>query len=155
MAIKKLNEKLFDEIDTLHAEARAALGRNDPGAAARISDEAWAKVPEPKFCWDFSYVFVHRLVEFKRPTGQGLEEVTSIVQAYIASEYCKADNFGSHFLLGTLQFERGNLDEAFEAFKTANQLSGGYCFAGQDQKYRKFHKERKDALKKAARSKPA
>jgi tetratricopeptide (TPR) repeat protein len=149
-----LNKKVFDEIDTLHAEAKAALGRKDLGAAARLSDEAWAKLPEPKFGWDHSYNCLHRLVEFKRPTGQGLQEMISLVQGYIASEYFRADTFGSHFLLGTLYYDVGELDRAFEAFQTADKLSGGYCFNSQDPKFRKFYKEQKDARKKA-RSKPS
>ena len=150
-----LSEKVFDELDILHAEAKSALGRKDLEGAARISDDAWARLPEPKFAWDHSYICLHRLVECKRPTGKGLDEMVSLLQAYIASEYHSADNFGTRFLLGTLQFDLGKLDQAFEAFQAAGKLSGGYCINGQDPLYRKFYKERKDALKKAARSKPS
>jgi tetratricopeptide (TPR) repeat protein len=149
---KKLDEKLFDRIDTLFASAKDALSKGENEQAARLADEAWSMLPEPKFGWDFSTVCLTWLAETKASARIGLEGLIELVEKFNASEYCAPHVFGTRFVLGTLYFERQQLDKAFELFEAANALSGGQCFSERDPRYRKFFKQRRDEVKAQARA---
>jgi thioredoxin-like negative regulator of GroEL len=139
-------------VDSTFAAAKEALENGDNAEAARLADEAWSMLPEPRFGWDYSYACLDWLVETKLGAPLGLESLTQLVETYVASEQCAADNFGARFSLGALYFEQQRLDEAFERFAEANKLSGGHCFTENDPRYRKFFKERRDEAKARARA---
>jgi tetratricopeptide (TPR) repeat protein len=137
-----LAESIFNRIDTVFGEAKAALASGDLVGASEASFRAWAAVPEPKYGWDFSYVLLNSLVTFARPTARR-REVVPIVEGYLASEFYLDYQEGPWFWLGTIYFEEGDMLRAFENFERAVSISRGRCFREEDPKYRRFYEETK------------
>ncbi len=139
--IPQLKPKIADAIESLFLEAKNALDRGDPDAAARARMQVWERLPEPKYQWDFSYVYLHGMVTYLRPARRNYDELTRIIEDYIASVYFDPADYGPHFWLATLAFERGDTEAAFKYFDTANKLTKGRCFAEEDPRFRAFYRE--------------
>lgn len=137
----QLNPKIVDAIEDLLLEAKNALNRGDPDATAKACMQVWESLPEPKYQWDFSYVFLHGMVKYLRPARRNYEELIKILEGYISSKYFDAEDYGPYFWLGTLAYERGDLETAYQYLAKANELTGGRCFGDEDPRYRKFFRE--------------
>lgn len=147
----KLDLKIVEGVEDLFLEAKNALARGDADAVARFCKQAWQRVPEPKFQWDFSYSFLDGLVTYLRPARRNYDELAKIIDEYITSQYFRADEYGPYFWLGTLAFERGDTDAAHQYFEKADKLTGGRCFADEDLRYKKFYRESRAARKTQSR----
>jgi len=141
----KLDAALRDAILGLFALARKARDSENRVDAVRLSEEAWAQVPEPKFGWDVTYVFLSRMVRFFRDGGQ-IDEGIQLVNSYLGSGNHLDYEDGPYFWLGTLYFEKGELQKAYEHFVRAEKMSGGGCFREEDPRYKQFVKTFKGKL---------
>jgi hypothetical protein len=115
--------------------------------------QIWERLPEPKFQWDLTYMFLHGMVRYLRPAHRYYDELTTILKDYIASKYFLPDDYGPHFWLGTLAFESGDTSAAYEHFSKADKLTGGRCFSDEDPRYKKFYREMRAERK--SQSKPS
>jgi len=140
----RLDESVLERIHAIQWRAKAALDRADHEQAAVLALQAWDAVPEPKFGWDRSYVFLFSLFRSTR-LSRRRKEVIGIVNDYLRSDYYLAIEDGPHFWIGALSFEEGQLDTAFENLERAVQISRGRCFREEDPKYKKFFDERRKA----------
>jgi hypothetical protein len=146
-AAPQLDPEIVDGIEDLLLEAKNATERGDPDGAARACMQVWEQLPEPKYQWDFSYVFLHGMVTYLRSARRNYDELVKIVEGYISSKYFDPEDYGPYFWLGTLAYERGDTEAAYQYFEKANKMTGGRCFADQDPRYRAFFKETR-ALRK-------
>jgi hypothetical protein len=135
----KLDPALRDAILALFAQARKALDSENRDEAVSFSTEAWARVPEPKFGWDVTYVFLSRMVRFFR-NGAQIDEGIKLVNGYLGSGHHLEYEDGPYFWLGTLYFEKGDLQRAYDYFVRAEKMSGGRCFRDEESRYKQFFK---------------
>lgn len=146
-----LDPKALEGIHAIQWRAKAASDAGNQEEAARLAFDAWAAVPDPKYGWDRSYMFLFSLFRFGR-LSQRRREIISIVSDYLKSEYYLPDEDGPHFWLGALLFEEGDLEAAFGSIQRAVQISRGRCFREEDPKYKRFFDERSIAEKKRSPS---
>lgn len=123
----------------LFGKAKEATSHGNHAKAESLCDEAWARIPEPKFGWDVSYMCVLGMVKFLRSAGKH-DKAIDLVNAYLASEFYSDFEDGPYFWLGTLHYEKGDLLKAFEYFDRANKMSRGRCFVEEEAKYKQFFK---------------
>ncbi len=117
--------------------AKVAAESGNNASAARFCDEAWQLIPEPQFGWDSSYICTCHTVTILRRTMH-YDKAISLVQQYLGSGFYQDFEYGPHFWLGTLYFEKGELTSAYSHLERANKMSKGRCFKEEDQKYRDF-----------------
>lgn len=144
-----LDTKVLEGIHAIQWRAKAASDSGNPEEAARLALEAWANVPEPKFGWDRSYMFLFSLFRFGRLSTRR-RDIIAIVSEYLHSEYYRPEEDGPHFWIGALLFEEGDLGAAFDSLQRAVQISRGRCFREEDPKYKKFFDERRAGEKKGS-----
>jgi hypothetical protein len=130
------------EIHAIQWRAKAAFDRADHEEAANLALQAWDAVPEPKYGWDHSYVFLASLFRRARLSARR-SEIMRIVREYLDSDFYLAIEDGPHFWLGALLFEEGQFEAAFENLERAARISRGRCFREEDPKYKKFFDERR------------
>jgi tetratricopeptide (TPR) repeat protein len=123
----------------LYKRCDDAIKVNDFASAERLCEEAWQLIPEPKFCWDSSYMCLSHTVTLLRGARR-YDRARLLVQEYLDSGFHLEYQDGPYFWLGTLYYEMGNLDEAFALFDRANRMSRGRCFKEEDPRYETFYK---------------
>ena len=137
-----LDPKALEGIHAIQWRAKAALDHGDAEEAASLALEAWTTVPEPKYGWDRSYMFLFSLFRFGRLSHRR-REIIAIVSDYLRSEYYRPEEDGPHFWIGALLYEEGEFDAAFDSLQRAVQISRGRCFREEDPKYKRFFDERR------------
>ena len=140
-----LNPKELERIHAMQRRAKAAFDGSDPEEAGRLALEAWAAVPEPRYGWDHSYMFLFFLFRLGRRSSQR-KAIIDIVTGYLRSSYYLPVEDGPYFWLGALLFEENQFDAAFENLQRAVQISHSRCFREEDPKYKKFFDERRKQL---------
>jgi tetratricopeptide (TPR) repeat protein len=129
-------------IDDLFQQAKQAIASGDHASAVQLCEEAWNRIPEPRFGWDTTYVRLGIFVKFMR-ASRSYDKPISIVNAYLGSEHYRDYQHGPYFWLGTLYFEKGDLETAFDYFQRANAMSRGRCFVEEDPRYKAFFRTHK------------
>jgi tetratricopeptide (TPR) repeat protein len=136
---KSMEDAIRIPIYDLFGQAKEAAKIGDSDTVEHLCDEAWAKVPEPKFGWDVTYMFLLGMAQLLRIAGK-YDKAIDVVSRYVASEYFLDYQYGPYFWLGALYFEKGDLIRSYEFFDRANRMSRGRCFDGEDRKYKRFFK---------------
>ena len=124
----------------LFAKAKRAILIGDTATADELCDAAWARMPEPKFGWDVTYVCLRGTVTYLRAAGR-YDKALGLVNDYLASDYYLDYQDGPYFWLGTLHYEKGEMAKAYEHFDRANAMSRGRCFVEEDPRYVRFFKD--------------
>jgi len=144
--MQDLDEKLRNELDLLFRMARQKFSSGDGNGAIMLAETAWSKLPEPKFGWDVSKSYTHALAKLYRD-AKLYELAINLMNSLFASGTVKPYQDGPVFLMGTILFEKGDLDSAYHFFDEAKRISKGRCFVGEDKKYADFHRQRLHAKK--------
>jgi tetratricopeptide (TPR) repeat protein len=121
------------------SRAKCAVETGNYVESERLCDVAWELIPEPKLGWDVSYICLKGMVDFLRAGGSD-EKAIKLVETYLASEHYDDFEHGPYFWLGTLYYEKGNLDKAYSYFERDNKMSKSRCFEEENSKYKTFFK---------------
>ena len=125
-------------IENEGALARAAWKRGDIKEAEVHYLRLWEAIPEPKLEYDMAGILARGIAVFYRDTSQFIEAkswLRVVFEAYGQS------NPLPRFLAGTVYFESGDLDQAFELFDSLYKEYGSRPFEGQ-KKYLDFYQQR-------------
>lgn len=133
------------EVHGIQWRAKAAFEKSDFEEAGRLALEAWEIVPEPKFGWDRSYMFLFSLFRSGRLSSHR-KRIIDIVDDYLRSAWYLDGQDGPHFWRGALLFEEGQFDAAFEDLQRAAKMYRGRCFQEEDPRYKKFYDERRKGI---------
>ena len=129
-----LDITIRNQIDTTFRDARHSLAAGDIASALAIGASAWQSLPEPKFGWDVSKSYAHAYASLLRDAGV-FDEGIKIMRALFESGTVKPHQDRPHFILGTIYYEMGDIENARRSLGEANRISKGRCFDGEDEKY--------------------
>jgi tetratricopeptide (TPR) repeat protein len=124
-------------IYAVFSEAKQAAAAGDHARAEQLCEDAWGRIPEPKFGWDVTYVCLGAFVKYMG-ASRSYDKPIEAVNAYLGSPYYAEYQDGPYFWLGSLYYEKGDLARAFEYFERANAMSKGRCFVEEDPRYKAF-----------------
>lgn len=133
--MKDLDISLRDEIDKQFRSARAQLNAGSIEHAVQTGREAWSRLPEPKFGWDVSKSYTHALALLYRDAKMFSEGI-KLMESLFASGTVLAHQDRPYFVLGTLYYEAGDLENARRWLGDANRISKGRTFRDEPEKYR-------------------
>ena len=121
-------------------KGREALERGDIGAAEADFIAAWNQLPEPKAQYDLSQSLSVGIISFYRDTKQ-FDKAKRWFDTLRAA-YGPGVNDYAEFLIGTVYFDAGDVDRAFEIFHDQYKRLKQAPFAGEDKRYLQFYKKR-------------
>lgn len=127
--------------NALVRKGREAEKSGDVGLAERWYLEAWSSLPEPKLGWAEGQIMTGSLVDFFRDAKQFAK--AREWSRTMAISYGDPMNPYVRLLLGTVAFEEGSLDEAFEIFDGLHREDGTRPFAAVDPRYLEFVRSRR------------
>lgn len=133
--MQHLDPKLRDEIDSKFRLARILLDSGDTEQAIKLSEDAWDLLPDPKFEWDVSKSYTHAMAVRYRDAKK-YDEAIRLMKSLFESNTVKPYQDEPYFIMGTIFYEKGDLDEARRWLKKANEISNGRCFQGEPEKYK-------------------
>lgn len=134
--MQDLDISLRDEIDLAFRSAKQRLREGDIDVAVKLGEEAWSRLPEPKFGWDVSQSYVHALALMYRDSARFADGV-ALMDALFASGTVLEYEDRPRFVLGTIYYEMGDMENARRWLGEANRISKGRCFREEPEKYRK------------------
>lgn len=134
--MEDLEASLRDEIDLMFIKSKSLLEAGDKIEAIRIAESAWRKLPDPKFSWDVSKSFAHALAETFRDAGVH-DKALSVMNELFTSGTVMPHQDRPAFVLGTIYYEMGDMENARRWLSEANRISKGRCFRDEPEKYRK------------------
>lgn len=140
---KTTPKEIASKIHQIGARGREAWKQGQLDKAEEEFLAAWKEVPEPKEEFDYGQILSTGLVGFFRDTKQfekAYHWLEVVRRAYRADE---TSDPGIGFLVGTVHFESGRLDDAFSVFDKLFKEFKGRPFQGADKKYLDFYKKRK------------
>lgn len=135
---KSLPPEVLATIEKEGAQGRAAWKRGDIAEAESHFLRFWDAVPEPKLDYDRAGILARGITAFYRDTRQFEKAkawLPTVYQAYGET------NPLPDFLAGTVYFQSGDRDRAFELFKKLYLEYGARPFQGADE-YLTFYLER-------------
>jgi tetratricopeptide (TPR) repeat protein len=134
--MQDLDTTIREKIDATFRVAKQNLRDGDIDSALVGATEAWAQLPEPKFDWDVSKSFVHAYATLYRDAGR-YDEAVRLMEMLFASGTVKPHQDRPYFILGTIYYEMGRLEDARRWLGEANSISKGRCFKDELEKYKK------------------
>ncbi|KKW69265.1 tetratricopeptide repeat family protein [Lampropedia cohaerens] len=135
--MQDLDVETRDRIDAMFFEARALLDHGEKSQALLLAAQAWDSLLEPRFDWDVSQSYVHMLAKLRRDAGD-FEGALEIMRALFESGTVEPYQDRPHFVLDTVYYEMGDLDQARLHFVEANRISRGRCFQGEPAKHKQL-----------------
>lgn len=134
--MRDLDVAMRDGIDMEFQSARLRLEEGRSDAAIAAGKAAWARLPEPKFGWDVSKSYAHALALLYRDSNKFSEGI-ALMDALFASGTVLPHQDRPYFVLGTIYYEMGDMENAQRWLSEANRISKGRCFRDEPEKYRK------------------
>lgn len=130
----KLSAEIQREIDELSDKSNDTYDNGDYIKTIELLEQAWNKLPNPKFMYDDSYHIARSiaLISLKLDKFEQAKEWAEITKLCDPE---RQDIGEKEFLLGQVAYESGQLTEAKKYLKIADFKSGGRCFRGQNKKY--------------------
>ncbi len=136
-----LDPIIREKVDQLFIEAGKTFDSGNKSAGLELAEKAWSVIPSPKFDWDVSLSFTQTMACFYRDS-ELYEKAIELMGDLIREKELKPHQDGPFFTLGTIYFEKGDLDQSFKNLDKANKISKGRCFRNGDKKYLDFYKLR-------------
>jgi tetratricopeptide (TPR) repeat protein len=138
--MQDLDPILCEQINLKFRSARRCLDEGQADLAIETALAAWGCLPEPKFEWDVSQIYLHALAGLYRDTKH-FREAVALMEALFASGTVLPYEDGPYFVLGTIYYEMGDMEQARYWLGEANRISKGRCFRDQPEKYRNVVKK--------------
>jgi len=138
--MQDLDANLSDQLTLAFRSARQYLEDGQSDLAIKTASAAWAQLPEPKFGWDVSQIYLHSFASLYRDAGH-FPEAAALMEALFASGTVLPYEDGPYFIFGTIYYEMGDMEKAAYWLGEANRISKGRCFREQPEKYRKLIKK--------------
>lgn len=138
--MQDLDPNLRDQIDLAFRSARQLLDEGRTDLAIGTASAAWGRLPEPKFGWDVSKSYTHALAGLYRDAKR-FREAVALMEALFASGTVLSYEDGPYFVLGTIYYEMGDMEQARHWLGEADRISKGRCFREQPEKYRRIIKK--------------
>jgi tetratricopeptide (TPR) repeat protein len=113
---------LLVELNAVYRTAKATVEAGDFDTGLELAENAWARLPEPKFDWDASKMYALALAALYRDT-QNYEKGEALMKELFASGTVKPYQAEPYFMLGTIYFEMGDLQNAEKWLKDAHEIS--------------------------------
>lgn len=139
--MQDIDTTIRDSIDELFIQSAQAQKAGDMESAIKLAEQAWEKLPEPKFDWDVSISFAHSIAETYRD-AKLFDKALSIMQILFESGTLFDYEDGPRFMLATIYYHQGNLVQAKKWFTIADKISKGRCFREEPQEYFQFYKSK-------------
>lgn len=133
--MQDLDPTLRDEIDSTFRRARKLLSDGQAEVALDLAQTAWGRLPDPKFDWDVSQSYVHALALIYRDTHRYSEGLALMKDLFTSGTVLEYED-RPRFVLGTIYFDMGDIEEARRWLIEANRISRGRCFRDEPEKYR-------------------
>ena len=140
---KTTPKEIASKIHQIGARGREAWNKGEFGKAEEEFLAAWKEVPDPKEEFDYGQILSRGLVVFFRDTKQFEKAYQWLDVVRRAYQTDGISDPGTAFLVGTVHFESGRLDEAFLLFDKLYKEFKGRPFQGEDKKYLDFYKKRR------------
>lgn len=135
--MKDLDPVVRDKIDAIFRTAKQQLKNGDITSALQTGANAWSLLPEPKFEWDVSKSYAHAYASLLRD-AEVFDEGIKIMKALFESGTAKPHQDRPHFILGTIHYEMGDMENSRKWLGEANRISKGRCFVDEPEKYKNF-----------------
>jgi len=140
--MNQLPAPLLEQLNAQFRDARAKVESGDREGGIKTAEGAWERLPEPKFDWDATKIYVHSLAKLYRDCGK-YDQALALMNDLFASGTVQSYDAEPYFIEGTVYYEMGDLKNAQKWLNEANKISKGRCFQGKPPKY-------KQAIAKAA-----
>lgn len=135
---------LSDRLEAVFAESRRAWAEGDPERAARLAEEAYAGLPEPRERWGYLSQIVP--YDTARRSIQAGDPVLARRWLERARAAYGDDVDAARSMLGLLEgiicYHEGDLDRAFAWFKATHDFEGHRPFRKYDPAYLRFYQDR-------------
>lgn len=135
-----MNDSFEDSYAEFCRKGREALASQNLERAELEFLNAWNLIPEPKHRHENSQTLSAGLVKFFRDSGQFAKAKKWLVEMEMA--YGQGNHY-VELLKGSVFFEAGELDEAFNVLDPLYQKFGKRPFTGSDRKYYDFIADRR------------
>ena len=107
--------------------------------AIDILVESWNELPEPKYIYNESFLIASWMLDIAIEIHDE-KMMREWINPVLESSPERADIGEREEYVGEAYYELGELDKAFDYFSVAAKKSrGGRCFAGRNNKYKKFY----------------
>lgn len=133
--MRDLDPTLRDAIDFKFRQARQQLKDGAKQAALVTATTAWESLPEPKFDWDVTQSYVLAFAGIYRD-AQHYHQGIRLIEGLFSSGTVLPYEDRPRFVLGTIYYELGDLDNAKKWLSEASKISKGRCFREEPEKYR-------------------
>ena len=133
--MQHLDPKLREKIDAAFIQAKKLLKEGSINEALELGKEAWHMLPEPKFDWDVTQSYTHAMATLYRDAKK-YDVAIALMKEMLASRELKPYQDRPYFILGTIYYEKGDMQEARYWLKKADKISRGRCFQEEPVKYK-------------------
>jgi tetratricopeptide (TPR) repeat protein len=139
---KQLPKEIIDEMSVYGKQSRELQAQNNFTEAEVLLLKIWNLLPEPKFGWGNTNNLLYGIVDFYRRWGK--HEVAKKWIAKALEQDLQPHEYIQYLEAGKTYFEAGEFDTARGYFEKAFKISGARGFSGEDPKYLKFYREKKN-----------
>lgn len=134
MRVPELDPEVYQQAGALIRQSKQALECGNKENAALLASQAWELVPNPKYGWDSSLSLVRSLVRLLRESER-YNDAIAIARGHLESEFYLEYQYHPYFLLGTVHYAMGELENARECFLQAHRIGGARAFLDEPKEY--------------------
>lgn len=139
--MQDLNIEERDMIDEIFIQSANAQKDGNMELAVKLAEQAWFKLPIPKYDWDVSLSFSLALAETYRDAKLYHKALVVMRELFDSGTVLDYED-GPRFMLATIYYHQGNFVEAKKWFGIADKISKGRCFREVPQEYFRFYKSK-------------
>lgn len=134
---KAVDTTLRTEVMSFLNESSLKFSQGNLVAAEQALQSAWIALPSPQYEWDFGQLVIQQTINFYVKANRPTEALRWIDP--LALSFGSADDGTVAMIAGTVYFEAGKFDAAYERFEFLFAQFGKRPFQGRDKKYLDFY----------------
>lgn len=138
--VQQLDQRIENEIDAARNTGYEEQTKGNFEAAEIHYLRAWDLFPEPKYEWPSSMITLYKIGKFYQNWGK-YEKATEWVEKVFNVDLLPGDP-GPYVVLGSIAYDAGKLENAFQHFQKAYAIAGKRGFQRIDKKYFEFFRKR-------------
>ena len=135
---KEVDDELAIQISDYEDKSYEDLCLKNYENAIKYLKKAWDLIPDDKFSYDESYYLSVSFVECAILTNN-IEMMSEWISNMNKNGLSKLDDGEREKYFGILEYEKGNLEKAFELFALSSKKSCGLAFNDIEEKYKDFY----------------